>query len=380
MKEMYFVRDWGDGTKTFAKIEGVSAYSYDFNKKEWIPNQGMMKIVFDITDYDEISKEKAYEYIDQINKEYIIGQEKESFKKLDKYDFREIVGHFILIKNTYIIKNPDEYNFIDEEIESIKQGIIRDTKEYYTNNAGYNEEYDMEDTFSLDALNEDMTTRKVSDLYEPLFGYVGIEKNRGLVVYLLGNKEDKLKYVYGTTYWPYNDNSLADAFVKIIDDEDFEYAIEFKNQIQNDEEREEEIIKTRDLKGLDQYRLKFSPDFVNCIVPYKRADYSAKVKLEKFENGIIYGMYHNQEGLLELVDNNKSQFLLFKPLEKLDDDQALKEYINAIIDGFKKDYDGKDEDIVEIIKAFHNEIENGYIKGDLPFEVIRRIMDEINDN
>lgn len=58
MREVYYVRDLGNGIKTFAKIVGVDAYSYDFDKKEWYPNQDMIKIQFDMTDYDEISKDE----------------------------------------------------------------------------------------------------------------------------------------------------------------------------------------------------------------------------------------------------------------------------------------------------------------------------------
>lgn len=58
MKELYYVRDWGNGVKTFAKIDGVDAYSYDIEKKEWVVNQDMIKIQFEVTDYDEISKEE----------------------------------------------------------------------------------------------------------------------------------------------------------------------------------------------------------------------------------------------------------------------------------------------------------------------------------
>ena len=57
MKELYYVRDLGNGIKTFAKIDGVDAYSYDFNKREWYANQDMVKIQFDMTDYDEIREE-----------------------------------------------------------------------------------------------------------------------------------------------------------------------------------------------------------------------------------------------------------------------------------------------------------------------------------
>lgn len=43
------------------------------------------------------------------------------YKKFKDYDFREIAGHFVLIKNTNIVKEPDKYNDIDESVEKIKK-------------------------------------------------------------------------------------------------------------------------------------------------------------------------------------------------------------------------------------------------------------------
>lgn len=67
MKELYYVRDLGNGIKTFAKIDGVDAYSYDFDKKEWYANQDMIKIQFDMTDYDEISKEEMEKLLKELD-------------------------------------------------------------------------------------------------------------------------------------------------------------------------------------------------------------------------------------------------------------------------------------------------------------------------
>lgn len=373
MKESYYIRKWDDGSINLAKIEGNNAYSYDPKEQSWVENQGLIKIAFDMTDYDEISKDEVEKFIIEINKPYNLHPEM-YYKKIRDYKFRDIVGHYVLMKNTNIVKKPNKYSFIDKGVENAKKLIIKDTKEYYTNNFGYNEENDYEDTFSLKALNEEMTTRKVSDLYEPLYGYVGIEKERGFIIYLLGNPEDKLKYVYAPTYCGCSDSRLKNVEIKIINDEDFRYDLEFKNQIQNEEERDENVIQTRDIETIDEFRTYFSPDFVNCIVPYKNADYTAKVKLTRIDNGTIFAIYHNQEGILELIKQENSHFLLFKPIEKQNEKEALKEYVDAIIDGIKKDYDESNDVIYELVKTHSNEIEKGYIKGDLPFETIIKIM------
>lgn len=116
------------------------------------------------------------------------------YKKFKEYSFRDIVGKFVLMKNTDIFRNANKYKYIDESVEKIKQYIIKDTKDYYIDTLQYDEELDFEDTFSVEKLNEDMTTRKVTQLYEPMYGYVSIDRKKG-GLYLLGNEEDKLKNI-----------------------------------------------------------------------------------------------------------------------------------------------------------------------------------------
>lgn len=301
------------------------------------------------------------------------------FKNIKEYNFRNIVGHFVLMKNTKIVNNPEKYKFIDQQVEEIKQDMIRNTKDYYKATTGYDEELDTEDTFSLDALNEDMTTRKVADLYEPVYGYIGVEKIRGILIYFLGNEEDKLKYVYSCTCNSYTDKEVDNLEIEVIDESDYPYSLEFKNQIEFEEERDEEILKTRELTILDPFRLENFPDFVYCIVPFEEADYNAKVKLEKVENKNMYTLYHNQEGILYLIQEPNSQYLLFKPIVKINKEKALKEYIDTIITILKNDWNGKMEDILFIMNAYASIIEKCFIKGDLPFEAINEIMNRLRN-
>lgn len=179
-----------------------------------------------------------------------------------------------------------------------------------------------------------------------------MKKNRGFILYLLENKEDKVKYVFLPTYCSCENSNLDNIEVEIIDDDYYEYSIEFKEQIKNDEELDEDVIKTRTLEELDIFRLKEFPDFVSCIVPYKDANYTAKVKLLKYENNNIYARYHNQEGILKLIKNENSSLLLFKPLYVVDDENALKEYINTISDGLEKDYNIDKDECLIIIEQF----------------------------
>lgn len=296
------------------------------------------------------------------------------YKNFRDYSFREIVGHFVLIKNINNIKNAIDSDWLETRFEETKKQIVEDTKNYYKENHGYDDTFDTEDTFCIEALNEEMTTRKIDEWYEPLYGYVGIEKNRGFILYLLGNIEDKVKYVFLPTYCSSENSNLDNIEVEIIDDYDYCYSIEFKEQIKDDEELDEDIINTRTLRKLDIFRLKEFPDFVTCIVPYKDANYTAKVKLLKYENNNIYAKYQNQEGILKLIKNKNSSFLIFKPLYIVDEEDALKEYVNTISDGLEKDYNIDKRECLEIIEQFQQIIEKGYINGDLPFETLRMIM------
>lgn len=301
------------------------------------------------------------------------------YRKFNDYSFRDIAGHFVLIKNIDDIKNAIDSNWLEERVEEVKKEIVEDTKKYYKDNYGYDDTFDFEDTFSIEALNEDMTTRKISDWYEPLYGYVCIEKNRGFIVYLLGNDEDKVKYVFLPTYCSCQNNNLDNVEVEIIDDEDYKYAIDFKEQIKDDEEADENIIKTRYLKEIDIFRLKQFPDFVTCFVPYKNSNYTAKVKLLKYENNNIYAKYHNQEGILNLMNKKNNLFLVFQPMCVANEENELKEYINSIVEILEKDYNINKSDSIEIIIDYKSIIEKGYIQGDLPFEIANKIIDLIDN-
>ncbi|MCR5185618.1 MAG: hypothetical protein K6D97_00680 [Clostridia bacterium] len=123
--------------------------------------------------------------------------------------------------------------------------------------------------------------------------------------------------------------------IEILEDGEYEYEKEFKEEIEGNEERDEEVLKTRDIKEIDKFRLEAFPDYVNCVVPYKNTDYSAKVKLEKIEGNTIYAKYHNKIGVLELINENNSQFLIFKPIEETDESKGFKEYVETIIDAYE---------------------------------------------
>lgn len=59
-KEIYYVNVNDDGViGRIAKFDGVIPYGYDEEKNEWIEIPSLIKIKFDITDYEEITKEQA---------------------------------------------------------------------------------------------------------------------------------------------------------------------------------------------------------------------------------------------------------------------------------------------------------------------------------
>ena len=301
------------------------------------------------------------------------------YKKFKDYDFREITGHFVLIKNTNIVKEPDKYNDIDESVEKIKKLIVEDTRKYYKNQSEDDIDDSIDDAINIDALNEEMPTRSIYDLYEPMYGYVGIEKKRGLLLYLLGNEEDKMRYVYAPTYLAYGISDIDNIEIEIIDKTDYANSIEFKDQLQNDEELDEEVIKTRNLKEFDIFRLKTFPDFVNCIILYKNVAHFAKVKLTKYENGNIYATYHKQIGTLKIIKNYNTLTLLFKPNQTIDNEECLNEYITDIIQELENDFGLEKSEIMDFVKNFKSNIEKGYIEGDLPFEIINKIWNEMKE-
>ena len=299
------------------------------------------------------------------------------YKRFKEYSFRDIVGKFVLMKNTDIFRNANEYKYIDESVEKIKQYIIKDTKDYYIDTLQYDEELDFEDTFSVENLNEDMTTRKVTQLYEPMYGYVSIDRKRGFVLYLLGNEEDKLKYVYSPTYWSCDDKFIENIEIKIIDEDEYEYARLFKEQIQDDEESDEDVINTRNLKELDMFRIEFSPDFVSCFVRYKNINYIAKVKLERLEQENIYAKYHESTGILKLIKENNNYYLIYIPVKKINEELAFKKYISSILTALYEDFDVEEDDAIKLIKEFQETIKSGYISGDLPNETIIKIWNKL---
>lgn len=301
------------------------------------------------------------------------------YKKFEEYSFRELVGKFVRIKNTELIKNPKDFSYIDDTVEEAKQVIIDDTKQYYAEKFGYDESSDYEDTFSMEKLNKEMTTRKVDDLYEPMYGYFCIEKNRGFVLYVLGNDEDKLKYIFCPTYFKCNDERVKDIEIELIADEEYSNADIFKEQIQYDEERNENVIKTRNLTNLDTYRVEHSPDYVTCFIMYEKANYTAKVKLVDFKNDTIYAEYHDQMGRLKLVNVENGSFLLFKPIGWHNNKKSLKSYMAEILNELIREFCLEDSDAIELVYEYSQMIDECYIAGDLPFETICKIGDDLKD-
>ena len=75
------------------------------------------------------------------------------YRKFNDYSFRDIAGHFVLIKNIDAIKNAIDSNWLEERVEEVKKEIVEDTKKYYKDNYGYDDTFDFEDTFSIEAIN-----------------------------------------------------------------------------------------------------------------------------------------------------------------------------------------------------------------------------------
>lgn len=60
IKETYYVYRSDSGVLgRVAKIVGVNAFGWDKEKKEWVEMPSLLKIKFEITNFDEITKEEA---------------------------------------------------------------------------------------------------------------------------------------------------------------------------------------------------------------------------------------------------------------------------------------------------------------------------------
>ncbi|MCR5185617.1 MAG: hypothetical protein K6D97_00675 [Clostridia bacterium] len=91
------------------------------------------------------------------------------YKNFKEFNFREIVGKFVLIKNTKIVKQPKDHLFVDECMNDYKTQRIEEIKAYRKQKDEYYEADYLEDKILSDSLDEAITTRTVEDLHEPLY-------------------------------------------------------------------------------------------------------------------------------------------------------------------------------------------------------------------
>ena len=69
-KKTYYVEKKADGKiADFVKIEDGVAYAWNFKKKDWVESPSMIKIVFDMTEFDEIGEAEANEIIKNLKEE-----------------------------------------------------------------------------------------------------------------------------------------------------------------------------------------------------------------------------------------------------------------------------------------------------------------------
>lgn len=296
------------------------------------------------------------------------------YKKLCEYSFRDLLGKFVLVKNSKFKDYMNDYS-LDKFVDDTKKEILKNTFDYYNDKDNLTDL----DFINIDNLNEDMSNRKVDDVYEPFYGYFTIDKEYGYVFYFLGNEEDKLKYVYAPTFIEYNNQIINDADIEIIGEIDYQYFDQFLNQIELDEVRNEDILNTRNNKELDIYRIKSNPDQVNCLIKNNNKIYSTKVMLLKELNDFFIARYYNHIGILMKIKDNNSNYLIFYP-DKTITEKDSNLYVMDVIKKLKDDYGLDDLNYNDIDEDFIELIRKSFIKGDTISEAINEIAKAISED
>lgn len=294
------------------------------------------------------------------------------YKKLCEYSFRDLLGKFVLVKNSKFKDYMNDYS-LDKFVDDTKKEILKNTFDYYNDKDNLTDL----DFINIDNLNEDMSNRKVDDVYEPFYGYFTIDKEYGYVFYFLGNEEDKLKYVYAPTFIEYNNQIINDADIEIIGEIDYQYFDQFLNQIELDEVRNEDILNTRNNKELDIYRIKSNPDQVNCLIKNNNKIYSTKVMLLKELNDFFIARYYNHIGILMKIKDNNSNYLIFYP-DKTITEKDSNLYVMDVIKKLKDDYGLDDLNYNDIDEDFIELIRKSFIQGDTISEAINEIAKAIS--
>ena len=105
-----------------------------------------------------------------------------------------------------------------------------------------------------------------SDIEEPFYGYMYIDKNEGIVMVILGNEENGEKYVHEEYLLNAPYQCVKDFGIEIIDERDYEYA-EIVHMIYDEESQlNEDVLETRDIEKLDKFRTEYNPDILNCLL------------------------------------------------------------------------------------------------------------------
>jgi len=294
------------------------------------------------------------------------------YKKFCEYSFRDLLGKFVLVKNSKFKDYMNDYS-LDKFVDDTKKEILKNTFDYY-NDKDYSTDLDF---INIDNLNEDMSNRKADEVYEPFYGYFTIDKEYGYVFYFLGNEEDKLKYVYAPTFIEYNNQIINDADIEIIDEIDYQYFDQFLNQIELDEVRNEDILNTRNNKELDIYRIESNPDQVNCLIKNNNKIYSTKVMLLKELNDFFIARYYNHIGILMEIKDNNSNYLIFYP-DKTITEKDSNLYVMDVIKKLKDDYGLDDLNYNDIDEDFIELIRKSFIQGDTISEAINEIAKAIS--
>lgn len=120
-----------------------------------------------------------------------------------------------------------------------------------------------------------------TDIKEPFYAYMYIDKEAGIVMVILGNEENGEKYVHEEYLLNALYERVKDFEIEIIEDKEYEFADTVQFLYSGMRENNEEILYTRDMQKLDKFRADSNPDIVSCFIKSKSgqtAQLWAKIK------------------------------------------------------------------------------------------------------
>jgi len=159
-----------------------------------------------------------------------------------------------------------------------------------------------------------------TDIKEPFYAYMYIDRQFGIIMVILGNEENGEKYVHEKYLLNALYERVQDFEIEIIEDEEYEFSDTVRFLYKENREYHEEILQTRNMKKIDKFRVDSHPDIVSCFIMSKSGQYTtvlAKIKGYIEESDVfIVGPLSNEPisvYVKHIIYNNTEILVMFKP-------------------------------------------------------------------